>query len=160
MWALRYRTLAGDRVRRGIRQARQLARFPGRAYAARRTAGAAAVLPEAAALDILVGIAAVLTAWLNEQTVARFYGQAQARLKEASYRRTDARSRVLTAEASPNEGPQHKVVIRNGFAVAKFELTFQEWDACVDHGDCPHISDASGWGRGRQPVINVSWDDA
>jgi formylglycine-generating enzyme required for sulfatase activity len=58
------------------------------------------------------------------------------------------------------EYPQHKVVFGNGFAVAKFELTFEEWDACVDHGVCdPHIS-ASGWGRGRQPAINVSWDDA
>ena len=39
-------------------------------------------------------------------------------------------------------------------------LTFAEWDACVAHGDCvPHVSD-SGWGRGQQPAINVSWDDA
>jgi Sulfatase-modifying factor enzyme 1 len=39
-------------------------------------------------------------------------------------------------------------------------VTFAEWDACVAFGDCnPHISDG-GWGRGRQPVINVSWDDA
>jgi formylglycine-generating enzyme required for sulfatase activity len=59
-----------------------------------------------------------------------------------------------------NEGAQHKVVFKNRFAVAEFELTFEEWDTCVDHGDCdPHIS-TSGWGRGRQPAINVSWDDA
>jgi formylglycine-generating enzyme required for sulfatase activity len=57
------------------------------------------------------------------------------------------------------EGPQHKVVFSNRFAVAKFELTFEEWDAFVDHGDCdPNTKDA-GWGRGRQPAINVSWDD-
>ena len=31
--------------------------------------------------------------------------------------------------------------------------------ACVDHGDCAQVSD-SGWARGRQPAINVSWDDA
>jgi formylglycine-generating enzyme required for sulfatase activity len=30
----------------------------------------------------------------------------------------------------------------------------------VAYGDCnPHISD-SGWGRGQQPAINVTWDDA
>ena len=53
-----------------------------------------------------------------------------------------------------------QVAIAKPFAVSKFELTFAEWDACVAHGDCvPHVSD-SGWGRGRQPVINVSWDDA
>jgi formylglycine-generating enzyme required for sulfatase activity len=57
------------------------------------------------------------------------------------------------------EGPQHKVMIAQPFAVAKFELTFAQWDTCVDYGDCPRVSD-SGWGRDRQPVINVSWDDA
>jgi formylglycine-generating enzyme required for sulfatase activity len=63
-------------------------------------------------------------------------------------------------DRSKDEGPQHGVTIARPFAVSKFELTFAEWDACVAHGDCvPHVSD-SGWGRGRQPVINVSWDDA
>jgi formylglycine-generating enzyme required for sulfatase activity len=45
------------------------------------------------------------------------------------------------------------------FAVSKFELTFDEWDTCVAYGDCRDVSDA-GWGRGQQPVILVSWDDA
>ena len=57
------------------------------------------------------------------------------------------------------EGPQHEVKIAKPFAVSKFEVTFDDWDACVAYGDCPHATD-SGWGRGRQPVINVSWDDA
>jgi formylglycine-generating enzyme required for sulfatase activity len=43
--------------------------------------------------------------------------------------------------------------------VSKFEVTFDDWDACVAYGDCPHATDF-GWGRGRQPAINVSWDDA
>jgi formylglycine-generating enzyme required for sulfatase activity len=61
---------------------------------------------------------------------------------------------------SKDEGPQHGVTIAKPFAVARFELTFDEWDACAAHGDCdPHITD-SGWGRGRQPVIDVIWDDA
>ena len=59
-----------------------------------------------------------------------------------------------------NEGPQHEVVIAKPFAVSKFDVTFEEWDACVAHGDCdPAISD-SGFGRGLQPVINITWDDA
>jgi formylglycine-generating enzyme required for sulfatase activity len=66
----------------------------------------------------------------------------------------------LKTESLGNEDPQHNVTIAKPFAVAKYELTFAEWDACVAHGDCvPHVSD-SGWGRGRQPAINVSWDDA
>ena len=67
-----------------------------------------------------------------------------------------------TAEQGHNtvEEPQHKVTIAKPFAVAKFELTFADWDACVAYGDCdPHISDG-GFGRGQQPVINVDWDDA
>jgi formylglycine-generating enzyme required for sulfatase activity len=60
----------------------------------------------------------------------------------------------------PTEEPQHTVTIAKQFAVAKFEVTFAEWDACVAHSDCtPHIDD-HGWGRDRQPVINVSWNDA
>jgi len=61
---------------------------------------------------------------------------------------------------SDNEGPQHKVMISTPFAVARFELTFGEWDACVAHGDCPNDILASGSRRARQPVINVGWDDA
>jgi formylglycine-generating enzyme required for sulfatase activity len=44
--------------------------------------------------------------------------------------------------------------------VGKFEVTFQEWDACVAAGGCAHRPDDQGWGRGRRPVINVSWYDA
>ncbi len=58
------------------------------------------------------------------------------------------------------EQPQHRVSIAKTFAVSKFELTFAQWDACAVHGGCaPHIGNA-GFGRGRQPVINVSWSDA
>jgi formylglycine-generating enzyme required for sulfatase activity len=58
-----------------------------------------------------------------------------------------------------DERPQHEVTIAKPFAVAKFALTFDEWDACAAHGGCrPDVSN-SGWGRGRRPVINVSWDD-
>ena len=46
------------------------------------------------------------------------------------------------------------------FAVSKFEVTFDDWDACVAYGDCNPVVRDSGWGRGRQPVINVTWDDA
>jgi formylglycine-generating enzyme required for sulfatase activity len=60
----------------------------------------------------------------------------------------------------PQEGPQHNVTIAEPFAVSKYELTFADWDACVAYGDCdPDIAD-SGFGRGRQPLINVTWQDA
>lgn len=59
-----------------------------------------------------------------------------------------------------NEGPQHKVKIALPFAVGRFAVTFDEWDACVVAGGSAHEPDDNGWGRGRRPVINVSWEDA
>ena len=59
------------------------------------------------------------------------------------------------------EGPQHRVRIAKPFAVGRYEVTFAEWDACVAEGGCNgHRPGDKGWGRGRRPVINVSWKDA
>jgi formylglycine-generating enzyme required for sulfatase activity len=52
------------------------------------------------------------------------------------------------------------VTISAPYAVGKFEVTFDEWDACASQGGCKHRPDDRGWGRGRQPVMHVSWDDA
>jgi formylglycine-generating enzyme required for sulfatase activity len=61
-------------------------------------------------------------------------------------------------DPSGREYPQHDVTIQSSFAVAKFELTFDEWNACVVFGPCPQAT--AKWGSGSQPVINVSWIDA
>jgi formylglycine-generating enzyme required for sulfatase activity len=58
-----------------------------------------------------------------------------------------------------NEGPQHEVTIAKLFAVGRTKVTFAEWDACVAAGACRKASDEN-WGRGNQPVIHVSWEDA
>ena len=56
---------------------------------------------------------------------------------------------------------QHRVTIRAPFAVSKFEITFEQWDACSKDGGCNgYRPDDQGWGRGNRPVINVSWDNA
>lgn len=55
----------------------------------------------------------------------------------------------------------HRVSVAD-FAIGRYEVTFDEWDACVRGGGCvsnPNPND-EGWGRGRRPVINVSWNDA
>ena len=59
-----------------------------------------------------------------------------------------------------DEGPQHKVTFAKPFAAGKFEVTFAEWDACAAEGGCTQKPGDEGWGRGRHPVINVSWHDA
>ena len=62
---------------------------------------------------------------------------------------------------SEREGPVHLVTIAVPFAVGVYEVTFAEWDACVAAGGCGgYRPDDEGWGRGRRPVVNVSWDNA
>ena len=57
-----------------------------------------------------------------------------------------------------NERPVHELTIA-AFALSKYEVTFEEYDHFMaatgrqDQGD-------RGRGRGRRPVINVSWKDA
>jgi formylglycine-generating enzyme required for sulfatase activity len=60
-----------------------------------------------------------------------------------------------------DEGPQHVVTIKRPFAVGKFAITFDEWDACAADGGCNgyHPGDQD-WGRSRRPVIYVNWADA
>jgi formylglycine-generating enzyme required for sulfatase activity len=62
----------------------------------------------------------------------------------------------------PDEGPQHRVTIARPFAVSKYDVTFNDWDACVSVGGCPREGRAGDvdWGRDTRPVIYVSWDDA
>ena len=56
---------------------------------------------------------------------------------------------------------QHRVTIAAPFAVSKFEITFAQWDACVqDHGCGGYRPQDQGWGRGKRPVVNLSWENA
>lgn len=61
---------------------------------------------------------------------------------------------------SSREGPQHGVRIERSFAVGRFAVSQEEWDACVaDHGCATDHSPP--WRAGpRFPVVNVSYDDA
>lgn len=55
---------------------------------------------------------------------------------------------------------QHEVEIKQPFALGVHEVTFAEWDACVQDKGCAYRPDDEGWGRGQLPVIEVSWEDA
>jgi formylglycine-generating enzyme required for sulfatase activity len=61
---------------------------------------------------------------------------------------------------NPDEGPQRKVTFARPFAAGKYEVTFAQWDACVAEAGCMHKPGDNGWGRGKRPIINVSWNDA
>jgi formylglycine-generating enzyme required for sulfatase activity len=58
-----------------------------------------------------------------------------------------------------DEKPQHRVTIGQPFAIGRYTVTFHEYDrfCLATFRDKPDDKD---WGRGRRPVINVSWDDA
>src|SRR5215510_1324792 len=58
-----------------------------------------------------------------------------------------------------NEKPVHTVRIAKPFAIGRYAITFDEYDRFVSATGRPSPDDKS-WGRGRQPAINVSWDDA
>ena len=58
------------------------------------------------------------------------------------------------------EKPVHSVTIRNGFYIGLREVTFEEWDACVDQGGCTHRPNDRGLGRGKRPVTDIHWNDA
>jgi formylglycine-generating enzyme required for sulfatase activity len=54
------------------------------------------------------------------------------------------------------------ITIKRPFAVSRFAITFDQWDACAADGGCennPKRGDET-WGRGSRPVINVDWRDA
>jgi formylglycine-generating enzyme required for sulfatase activity len=65
------------------------------------------------------------------------------------------------------KGEQHHVLVP-AFRLGRHELTFAEYDVFVFAArsdpkvpdECKTLPDDQSWGRGRRPVINVSWDCA
>lgn len=58
-----------------------------------------------------------------------------------------------------DEAPIFKATIKESYALSETEITFAQYDQFCKTGirSCP--SD-EGWGRGKQPVVNISWFDA
>ena len=91
---------------------------------------------------------------------ARAEAESKRKAREAEERRKRARRPGYKFRDCP-ECPEMVVVPGGRFAVGVYEVTFGEWDACVSGDGCggywPHDE---GWGRGKRPVLNVSWNDA
>lgn len=66
----------------------------------------------------------------------------------------------MGSSKSPSEMPSHTVKLPNAFAIGRFEVTFAEWDRCVEAGECRYQPGDHGWGRAKIPVGDVSWEDA
>jgi formylglycine-generating enzyme required for sulfatase activity len=58
-----------------------------------------------------------------------------------------------------SEKPVHQVKIPKPFAMGRYEVTFEEYDQFAK-ATGRELPGDQGWGRGRLPVINVSWNDA
>ena len=61
--------------------------------------------------------------------------------------------------SDPSEKPAHRVAIGAPFAIGKFEVTVQQWNACVDARGCPRIAQPANTAP-NAPMRDVSWDDA
>jgi formylglycine-generating enzyme required for sulfatase activity/tRNA A-37 threonylcarbamoyl transferase component Bud32 len=63
----------------------------------------------------------------------------------------------MGSNESHSEKPIHRVNI-SSFYLQEHEVTWAQYQQCIDAGACPSASDAS-YGKGSRPVINVSWND-
>jgi formylglycine-generating enzyme required for sulfatase activity len=61
--------------------------------------------------------------------------------------------------SDPTEKPAHRVTLGNPFAIGKYEVTVQEWTACVDAGACQKVGQYAS-PNPKAPIRDVSWDDA
>ncbi len=65
----------------------------------------------------------------------------------------------LQGGGDEDEKPVHAVKFAKPFAMGRYEVTFDEYDRFAQASGRKRPGD-NGWGRGRNPVINVSWRDA
>ena len=77
--------------------------------------------------------------------------------------------------SKPGEGPEmvvitpgksiegnntgHSITLKKPFAIGRCEVTFDDYRAFVK-ATGETLPNSEGWGQGRRPVINVSWQDA
>ncbi len=81
------------------------------------------------------------------------FGPTMVKLNGGSYIMGSNRNQV-----SSDQWPAHEVEIR-AFAISQTEVTFDDYDRFAQ-ATGRKLPEDEGWGRGRRPVINVSWDDA
>src|SRR6266704_6999513 len=122
---------------------------------AKTAAVTAAVLPRLAALSASERLAAAPEIWRVPGAVTEFKDCA------SCPHMVVVPAGEFTMGSPPAEQQaeaQHRVTIAAPFAVGKFEITFDEWDACVRDGGCSNIRpNDEGWGRGQRPVIHMSF---
>lgn len=95
-------------------------------------------------------------------------GPAVVVLPPGRYRMGSAAGEEQTADIGPRppqtisaEKPQVEVEIAYPFAIGKYEVTFAEWDRCVEAGRCTYRPKHLGWRRREDhPVVHIARRDA
>ena len=65
----------------------------------------------------------------------------------------------LANEPGCDKNERKHLVILSAFKMSRYAVTFEQYDAFCDEMGFQKPDD-EGWGRGKRPVINVSWEDA
>jgi formylglycine-generating enzyme required for sulfatase activity len=61
--------------------------------------------------------------------------------------------------SDPSEKPAHPVTLETPFAIGRYEVSVQEWNACAAAGACQKIAQSANTSPSA-PMRDVSWDDA
>jgi len=61
--------------------------------------------------------------------------------------------------SDPSEKPAHQVTLAAPFAIGRYEVSVQEWEACAAAGGCQKIAQRPNTSP-NAPMRDVSWDDA
>jgi hypothetical protein len=81
----------------------------------------------------------------------------KARKSGETYKDCDNCPVMVVLDIFSKRNETHKVPV----AVGKYEITFDQWEACLSDGGCNnYMPFDQNWGRGQRPVINVNWNHA
>ena len=91
---------------------------------------------------------------LPERLNSASYGPGMVAVPAGSFQMGD-----IQGGTDSNEQPVHTVTIHKPFGIGQYEVTFEEYDQFAK-ATGRKLPNDHGWGRGRRPVINVSWNDS
>jgi len=68
---------------------------------------------------------------------------------------------ITEVDRAKGEDPLHRVSFAKPFAVGRFTISFDDWDACLADGGCGGVKgDDKGFGRGRLPAQGINFEAA
>ncbi len=87
-------------------------------------------------------------------------GEEQSAARPPQQARTQDPTPAQTRADQTTPLPEMVRIPGQSFEVSRYEVTFAQWDACVDAGGCNGFRPRDHGGRGNRPVINITWNDA